>query len=352
MRTLLALVLTASMPLVGVAQSLAPATQNPLVATAPTPQLLEQLLGSARPFDTGDTRAVPLWGTPDGRILTLVASTGNPNPILPKSPQFGTASEWRLIDVTNLVSGGLLMRIGNDASVHASLGHSRVQAPLASGCAPQGVVATPCANLTPIAHGGEFRLGTRWVAAGNLELGLDYNVAWQRHDTALPVIGAANFAALGSPAPPLGLASDFSLDATGTSINALGRFHFGDERSLNLDASVGRIQLSIPGMATPLTSLNQAAVSFGVQYGAFGGNLTGHALGPAELIGGSTANSRLTGVDLGISWRTPWSGLFRFGTQNLWSSGSSLPYLNNGPVSREIESSQARVPYVQYHQDL
>ena len=353
MRKWLALVLTASMPLAGVAQSLAPASQNPLLANEPAPLLLEQMLGSARLGNNGDTRVMPLWGTPDGRILTLVASNDSTHLALPPSPRIGATDAWRLIDVTNLVSGGLLMRVGNQANVHASLGHSSVQASLAGGCVASAKAAAPCTNLAPIAHGGDFRLGTNWLATGNIELGLDYRLQWLRHDAALPLAGTPHLVNLGGGNLSLGLPNYSTLDSTNASINALGNFDLDGGQSLNLGASLSRIQLSVPGVATPLTSLNQAAVSFGVQYGALGGNLTGHVIAPLDALGGGNGiNSRLTGVDLGISWRTPWSGLLRFGTQNLWSSGSTLPYANAGPVSREIESSQARVPYVQYHQDL
>jgi len=344
MRKLLALVLTATMPLVGLAQSPAPAhVQSPQAA----PQLLEQMLGSSSLLGGSDAHAVPLWGTPDGRILTLVAAGGNHNPTLPKSPQIGGANEWRLIDVTNLVSGGLLMRIGNNANAQVSLSRSVLQA----GCAP---AAAPCTSSSALAHGGDFRLGSTWLASDNVELGLSYDMAWLRHDNTAGAYGTVpvyDLAGLGSPLPSLGLSGYSLLDSQSAQINALGRFRLDDDQSVNIGASFGRIQLAVPGTTTPLTSLNQAAVSFGVQYGSFGGDVTGHVLSPADPLGANAASSRLTGVDLGISWRTPWSGMFRFGTQNLWSSGS-LPYLNNGPVSREIESSQARVPYVQYHQDL
>jgi hypothetical protein len=352
MRTLLALALTATMPLVGVAQPAA--SVQPRAQTAPaSPQLLEQMLGSSNLLGNTDSRAVPLWGTPDGRILTLVAAGANHNPTLPKSPQLGDAGEWRLMDVTNLVSGGLLMRLGNDANAHVSLGRSLV-APLTAGCAPM-TASADCFGSGSFARSGDFRIGTNWLASDNLELGLSYDMAWLRHDNlggGYPAATTGGFAGLGSPSLPMGLSGYSLLDAQNSQVNALGRFRLDDDQSVNIGASLGRIQLSVPGTTTPLTSLNQAAVSFGVQYGSFGGNLTGHVLSPADAIGtGGAVGSRLSGVDLGVSWRTPWSGMFRVGTQNLWSSGS-LPYLNNGPVSREIESSQARVPYVQYHQDL
>jgi hypothetical protein len=358
MRKLFALALIASMPLAGVAQSLAPAQQNPLApATSPSPQLLEQMLGSSNLLDGNDARAVPLWGTPDGRILTLVTAGGDLNLTLPKSPQVGALNEWRLIDVTNLVSGGLLMRLGNNANLHLSLEQSSILAPLTAGC---GVPGAPCANLGPLARGGELSFGTNWLPLDNLELGLSYDLAWLHHDNAAaatvagsgsPVSGSS-LAGLGTASLPLGLSGYSLLDTQNSSVNALGRFRLDDSQSVNVGASLARIQLSVPGTAMPLTSLNQAAVSFGVQYGSFGGNLTGHVLSPTDAFGpNAVPGARMSGLDLGISWRTPWSGMFRFGTQNLWTSGN-LPYLNNGPVTREIESSQARVPYVQYHQDL
>ncbi|MFT3791288.1 MAG: hypothetical protein QM741_09435 [Rudaea sp.] len=344
MRKLLALVLIATMPLAGVAQS--PVPQNPLaIPTQTSPQLLEQMLRSSNLLGNDDARTLPLWGTPDGRILTLVAASGNQDPLLPMSPQIG--SEWRLIDVTHLVSGGLLMRLGDNANAYATLGRGSLPLPLADGC----VASAPCMAPGAIAHGGEVRLGTNWLAADNFELGLSYDLAWLRRDNVAPTLSGDRYAALGGPLP-LGLSGYSLLDAQNAQISALGRFRLDDDQSLNLGASLGRIQLSVPGTATPLTSLNQAAVSFGVQYGSFGGDLTGHVLSPADPLGSNLAGSRVTGLDLGISWRTPWSGMFRFGTQNLWSSGNNLSYPGNGPVSRELESSQARVPYVQYHQDL
>jgi hypothetical protein len=88
-------------------------------------------------------------------------------------------------------------------------------------------------------------------------------------------------------------------------------------------------------------------VSFGLRYGSFSGNVTGHVLGPTDVF---SSNSRWTGLDIGLSWRTPWQGRLSVGTQNLWSSGA-VPLLNE-PGAREVESNQARIPYVQYHQDL
>jgi hypothetical protein len=347
MRKLLAIALIASMPFAGVAQPLAPAQQNPLApAATPAPQLLEQILSENAAFNTGDIRSLPLWSTPDGRILTL-ATAASASPVLPSS-QLGAAGEWRLIDVTNLVSGGLLMRLGDRASVQVSLDQTTILAPQVAGCSP-----APCASAAPLAYGGEIRLGTNWLASDKLELGVSYGTSWLKHNPIAPALASAggyDFSFAPGIGSPLGLAGYSLLDTQSSQVSASGRFHVSDSQSVDLGASLGRVQLSAPGTALPLTSLNQAAVSFGVQYGSFGGSVTGHLLSPTDPAVFANQANRMSGLDFGVTWRAPWSGQFRFGTQNLWSSGA-LPSFN-GPVSREIESSQARVPYVQYHQDL
>ena len=55
------------------------------------------------------------------------------------------------------------------------------------------------------------------------------------------------------------------------------------------------------------------------------------------------AGKRWTTLDLGVSWRTPWSGELSVGAQNLWTAPIHSP--------RDAES-QARTPYIQYRQDL
>jgi hypothetical protein len=102
----------------------------------------------------------------------------------------------------------------------------------------------------------------------------------------------------------------------------------------------------VPGAPVP-PSLNQAALSLGLHRGDFSGLIVGRVLGPADAISGGQHWSSL---DLGISWRSPWRGIFSVGAQNIWSSGS-LPALTD-PATHEVDPNQARVPYVQYHQDL
>jgi hypothetical protein len=360
MRKLLALLAVVLTPFAGVAQTLAPVQPLiPVSSAGAQPLLLEQLLNRSALLGSADTSSVPLWSTPDGRILAVVAANdGNAAyPTLPKSPQLGMATEWRLVDVTNMVSGGLLMRLNDNAAAHVSLGQTSVLAPAYTPnlfCSPaDGSVA--CGNgSNVVARGGELRLGTTVNASDNFDLDLSYDLSWlRRNETAANAQTNAGYDSLlgmGSSALPALVIPGLDLaNVQNSSINALGRLRLNDSQALDLGASLGRIQLSIPGTA-PLTSLNQAAVSFGVEYGAFSGVLTGRMLGPVDSIGANANSTHWSGLDVGLSWRTPWRSMFSIGTKNLLSSGN-LPLLNP-PAAHEIDPNQARVPYVQYHQDL
>ncbi|MEP6940082.1 MAG: hypothetical protein ABI846_09980 [Rudaea sp.] len=342
MRKLLATLLIATMPLAGVAQSLAP-NGLPFDGSRLQPVIDDQ---AAR----ADMRGIPLWGTPDGRVLAMVSANGGAYPTLPKTPQLAGAPEWRLIDVTSAVSASVLTHINDKSSVHFDVGRTTLLSPLpAPGCAP---AQADCANAS-LAVGGALRMGLDWLAGDDFSIDLSYGLSWLRRNSSLPGDRAIpvfdSLAGLGNPAlPGLVIPGVDLANAQSASINALGRLRVNDEQSVDIGASLSRIQLSIPGSA-PLTSLNQAAVSFGLEYGSFTGTLTTHVLGAADVIGSASPSPRLTGLDVGISWRTPWRGMFSVGAQNLWSTGS-LPLAV--PAYREADPGQARVPYVQYHQDL
>jgi hypothetical protein len=353
MRKLLALLLIASMPVAGVAQSLAPAPSvNPT-----QPALLDQMIGTRDELlAAADAHRVPLWSTPDGRILAMVAASGSAYPTLPMSPQIGAPTEWRLVDVTHVVSGGLLLRLTDSVAAHIDLGQASILLPASLPILQCAMDANGfCARSATLAHGGELRLGTNWLAADNLNLDLSYGLSWLRRDNSTAeghqAMGYAALPGVSDAALPTLIIPGAELaNIQNSSISALGRLRLNDTQALDLGASLSRIQLSIPG-AAPLTSLNQAALSVGMEYGAFTGTLTGRILSPSESINNPyVTNPRWTGLDVGISWRTPWRGMFSVGAQNLWSSGS-VPLLNP-PAAREIDPNQARVPYVQYHQDL
>ena len=323
------------------------------------PQLVDQLLYMQRgtPAVLGNLQAMPLWGTPDGRVLAIVASVDNSAPAKPQMPQISSAADWKLVDVTNFVSSGFVLNLNPDASAYATFGRGAILGPtfpLAGfTCNPLSMPAIAgdvCANSSTLARSGTMQFGTDWTILDRLDLDLSYGLGWFKHDTTPGVMHQPIdvFGALGSPDfPTLLIPGLEGSNVQNAELGASGRWRFDGPASLDVGASLSHMQLSSPLGNTPLTSLNQAAVTFGMRYGSFSGNVTGHLLGPADSF---NQNSRWAGLDIGFSWRTPWQGKFSVGTQNLWSSGA-LPNIAD-PAAREVDSNQARIPYVQYHQDL
>ena len=114
----------------------------------------------------------------------------------------------------------------------------------------------------------------------------------------------------------------------------------------DLGASIGRIRL-LPGNLLGIGTVDQKALSFGVDRGPLSGLITGRTMQPeATAVSGLNPDRRWSAIDLGVTWRLPWRGELSVGAQNVWSSGNAP----TGPVGPEPD--QSRTPYVQYHQDL
>lgn len=134
-----------------------------------------------------------------------------------------------------------------------------------------------------------------------------------------------------------------------TQLNARGRFALNANSGVLLGASMGRIRL-LPGNQLGLTTLDQRALSFGIQHGDVSTSIVGRTMQPEPgtgVPGMLNADRRWNSIDLGVTWRLPWQGSLSFGAQNLWSSGNAA----NTPAGPP-EPDQSRTPYVQYHQDL
>lgn len=132
-----------------------------------------------------------------------------------------------------------------------------------------------------------------------------------------------------------------------TQVNARGRFALNNNSGVLLGASLGRIRL-LPGNLLGLSTLDQKALSFGVDHGPITGSIIGRTMQPeAGMPSSFTADRRWNSIDLGVTWHLPWQGSLSFGAQNIWSSGNAT----NTPVGPP-EPDQSRTPYVQYHQDL
>ena len=361
MRSVTAILLFALTPCLAMAQpALDAATSgNPYAQPLMVDRLLHSSTGAQQSNSTTHA-AMPLWATSDGRILALVAFGSNSHgaPALPQSPQIGSATDWQLVDVTTFVAAGLSLRLSDNATAYASFGRGIVLQPLNPAAASFGCGSTlslaidsPCTGETPLANSGALRLGAD-VRTGNLDLDLSYGLSRLRFDER-PRAAAAQrpawdlFAGIGNEVlPTLAIPGIELANVQNSTLSAQGRWRLDETQSLDLGAALSRIQFDLPGNSlSPI--LNQAALSLGVHHGDFSGVIVGRVLGPADPLGNG---QHWSSVDLGISWRAPWRGVFSVGAQNIWSSGNP-PLLSNS-AAQETDPSQARVPYVQYHQDL
>lgn len=348
MRFLLATLLLTLLPGVCLAQS----------SAAPAQVLLDQSqppaawwLG-AQPAGNDDRigAEMPLWATPDGRILAIVALADNHGaPVLPQSPQVSSAADWRLVDVTNFVNGGLSFRLSQDAHAYANFGRGILLAPLfrAPECGQSSLFGSSfaCAGAASIANSGAASIGVELNGA-DVALDLNYGLSWLRFNEQAAQRQPWDLFSGDASVPTLMLPGFTLANVQNAGFGAQSRWRLDDTQSVDIGAALSRIQFELPGM--PLSpSFNQAALSLGLHRGDFSGLIVGRVLGPNDSIGGG---QHWSSIDLGISWRAPWRGVFSVGAQNVWSSGY-LPALNE-PATREVDPGQARVPYVQYHQDL
>jgi hypothetical protein len=122
-------------------------------------------------------------------------------------------------------------------------------------------------------------------------------------------------------------------------------YRFGDDGWVSLDGSVARARL-IPAPAAVVGPLDWIGteVSLGVGMGNFSGEVTGRTVDAGALPGWS-------GLDIGVSWRTPWQGRLTIGTQNILTRGRAPWSLGVGAEAEGIDESP-RTPYVRYQQDL
>ena len=329
------------------------ATLLPALALAQTPARQGETNAAAIQSES----AMPLWGTSDGRILAMVAFHNSPGaPVLPQAPQIVTAADWQLVDITNFVNGGLSLHLNNNVSAYASFGRGIVLAPLNSAAATLGCDSSFGFTLTALCPAratetdrGALHAGAD-VSAGNFDFDLNYGLAWLRNNTQTRVDGTQPnpglFANFGDPSLPTLVIPNLQIAGmVNSGVGAEARWHWDDTESLDLGAALSRLQLELPGSSLAPV-FNQAALTFGVHHGDFSGVIVGRVLGPADPL---ASGQHWSSVDLGISWRAPWRGVFSVGAQNLWSSGTP-PLLSES--AHEVDPSQARVPYVQYHQDL
>lgn len=303
MRRLLALVLTSVLPLAAAAQ----------VLPGDTHDMAQQLL-SQQPDQMAEVEpgvAVPLWRGADGRMLMLRADERPAGMLTVNQPL-----TFSVVDAGAVASSGVSYRLAPSLQAHAGITeHSWI-------AAPGRVVGS---EVGATYNTGRYSLG--------LSLGTDATNSASHLPRVLP--GA-------SPGGVNGLSA---FDSS-TQVSARGRMALNGNSGIDLGASVGRIHL-LPGNLLGVDTLDQKALSFGVDRGPLSGSLVGRVMQPtAGMPGAYSPDHHWSSIDLGVTWRLPWQGQLSIGAQNLWSSGTPA----NTPAGPEPD--QSRTPYVQYHQDL
>lgn len=257
---------------------------------------------------------VPLWRGADGRMLALKAEKVQPSANALRSD---APLSFQVVDASTVMSTGLQYGLSPNLQAHAGVSQ-RSWADSAARIISSEIGATYSS--------GRYSLGLS-VAADSIP----DNVS------TLPRI-------LPGAVPGASVNGLSGFDSS-SQVNARGRVALDGKSGIDLGASVGRIHL-LPGNLLGLNTLDQKAVSFGVDRGVLSGSIVGRTMQPEAGVQGVSATQRWNAIDLGVTWRLPWQGQLSIGAQNMWSSGSST----NTPVGPEPD--QSRTPYVQYHQDL
>ena len=343
------LLLTFLLPLSAAAQRIAPATladaQKPLFD-----RLLSLEVNSGIAGNGG--QVVPLWASPDGRLLAIVGlSRGLGAPTLPPSPAFGGVSDLRIVDATSLFSAGMRMRLAEGLRADMFVG-MQGGLPLSYGTSDaMGCINSAClddysfASQPGITSAG---LGLGWSPAGDLGLDFSFGLSWlDGGDSQLPAIAhpqlvrdPINLSLLDFP----GL-NGYRLDS-GRTLSAHGSWQLGQGPIIDLTAALSEAELSPVwyGLSGSTLDLSQASLGVEITNGSLRGSIIGRVSSFEDP--GFDGSHRWSGIDLGVSWRTPWRGEVTVGAQNLWSAPL------DPATARNPDATQARMPYVQYRQDL
>jgi len=122
-----------------------------------------------------------------------------------------------------------------------------------------------------------------------------------------------------------------------------GQKNIGREATVSIGGTWARARL-IPAADMPASVTDRwtsKSVSVGAGLGDFGANIVGRVVESPEQPA-----ARWQGLDLGLTWRTPWSGQLSVGAENVVTRGKN-PFLPGN-----ADKTDGTVPYVRYEQDL
>ena len=339
----LAIALACLCPLLATAQA-----PLPVLVSDESPVSIDRLMAVDTSTVAGtSSQVVPLWASDDGRLLAIVglATPRSGAPALPPSPSFGGLSDLRIIDATNLFSTGLRWNPAHGVRADFVVGvASAAQSPVARllDCA-----TAECLWSTRQTANLGAALGVGFATTGERPMDLSFGLSWLSADESR-MSSLASFTdpmASGMTLLTVAGGEPYHIDSA-LALSARGSWQLGKSQVLDLMAGMGRSNASplwygLPGAGI---ELNQMSLGVGLASGSIRGSIVGHVVSVDDPAANGTR--RWSGVDLGVSWRTPWRAELSVGAQNLWAAPLDVT------PSRDADAAQARMPYVQYRQDL
>ena len=125
-------------------------------------------------------------------------------------------------------------------------------------------------------------------------------------------------------------------------VTVFGQKNIGREGFVTIGGTVAKARLVSAADVPELGDRwNTRSLSVGGGYGPFSGSIIGRVID----VPGQASN--WTGLGLGFTWRTPWSGQLTVGAENVVTRGKNPFALPAGTTD-----DQGTVPYVRYEQDL
>lgn len=124
-------------------------------------------------------------------------------------------------------------------------------------------------------------------------------------------------------------------------LTLIGEKNIGREATVSIAGTLARARLVAPSAVPELADRwDIKTLSVGTSVGRFGANVIG------RVVDSPLQPGRWEGLDLGLSWRTPWSGQLSVGAENVVTRG------RNPFAPGNAEKDEGAVPYVRYQQDL
>ncbi len=298
-------------------------------------------------------RVLPVWSTSSGRVeAVLLVDQPTPavnlfsNSVLSElfspQPSLGVRAEAALGRSTTLSADLGLGASSLGLLCEGNIGIAAALGRLAEHCL---LARLDHDQATPEGWQQSFGLSGRWQS-GDGEFDLSFGLSWLDADVVPePMPGSLAalipFGQLGGPAPLAAPAwqlhqREFSLQ---------GSRWLGRQSWLRVEGRHGQSRLGgVESLFGGPSEWNSSSLSLSGGYRTFSGTITG------KLIELEQPQSQWADVDISLSWQTPWHGKLSVGAKNLLGG----PDRDEWPaaVLPGLSESEARTPYVRYHQDL